>query len=221
MEKLKLTDMKQDLQDKYLDKKQQSVSFWNHIRNNETEILSMPEIPLASHQRGFWSWIKKQVDKIWPQHDRKEEWIKKYDYRKHKNGYQRDGQWCGPWVCGYIHYVNYKEDQYPFFENRASSWGGDKPMFPWQMKSALNDKSSGAVSLSIIPYFRDKHAFDNIQYMNRPAIRLCFSKGDLHWVLAYGVRRMGNALWTDYFFLQIANGSKIENREAEPDKPEY
>ncbi|MGE9516001.1 MAG: hypothetical protein ACQPRH_01490 [Solitalea-like symbiont of Tyrophagus putrescentiae] len=220
LEKLKLIDMQQELQDKYLGKKQQSVSFWNEIQNRKAEILNMPEVVLASHQRGFWSWIKKQVDKIWPQHDRGVHFIEKYNYRMHRYNYHDTG-WCGPWVCGYIHYVNYKEDQYDFFENRASSWGGDKPMFPWQMKSALNDKSSRSIDLSIIPYFMDKAAFDNIQYMNRPAIRLCFSKGDLHWVLAYGVRRMGNALWTDYFFLQIDNNSKIENRNEDPEKPEY
>lgn len=217
LEKLKLTDLKQELTDKYLDKKQQSVSFWNEIRNNETEILNAPEVVLASHQRGFWSWIKKQVDKIWPQHDRKEYFIKKYDYRKYKNAYGKKG-WCGPWVCGYIHYVNYKEDQYNFFESKAYSWGG---MFPWQMNSALREISSRAISLSIIPYFRDGYAFDNIKNRDKPAIRLCFSKGELHWVLAYGVRRMGNALWTDYFFLQIDNGSKIENRDEKPNEPEY
>lgn len=217
LEKLKLTDLKQELTDKYLDKKQQSVSFWNEIRNNETEILNAPEVVLASHQRGFWSWIKKQVDKIWPQHDRGVYFIKKYDYRKYKTDYD-EGGWCGPWVCGYIHYVHYQKDEYKFFQSKAYSWGG---MFPWQMQSALKKKSSGAISLSIIPYFMDKYAFDNIQNRNMPAIRLCFSKGELHWVLAYGVRRMGNALWTDYFFLQIDNNSKIENRDENPDKPEY
>ena len=52
--------------------------------------------------------------------DKSLKWIDKYDDRKH---FYRRGGACGPWVCGYILYVNQGKDKYDFFYNNASSFG--------------------------------------------------------------------------------------------------
>lgn len=58
--------------------------------------------------------------RIFSRTDKSLKWIDKYDDRKH---FYRRGGACGPWVCGYILYVNQGKDKYDFFYNNASSFG--------------------------------------------------------------------------------------------------
>ena len=55
----------------------------------------------------------------------------------------------------------------------------------------------------------DLFAYDQIKHYKKPAIRLCSSRGQLHWTLAYGAKQTGSWLWRNYYFLQIDNGSAV------------
>ena len=136
-----------------------------------------------------------------------------------KHFYRRGGA-CGPWVCGYILYVNQGKDKYDFFYNNASSFGEfgilnfalrlfGRPMTPGEMGRTMPIASNGKIWINPALCFADLFAYDQIKHYKKPAIRLCGSGGQLHWTLAYGAKQTGSWLWRNYYFLQIDNGAKV------------
>ncbi|MRZ86305.1 hypothetical protein GKD41_12930 [Odoribacter splanchnicus] len=155
--------------------------------------------------------------RIFSRTDKSLKWIDKYDDRKH---FYRRGGACGPWVCGYILYVNQGKDKYDFFYNNASSFGEfgilnfalrlfGRPMTPGEMGRTMPIASNGKIWINPALCFADLFAYDQIKHYKKPAIRLCGSGGQLHWTLAYGAKQTGSWLWRNYYFLQIDNGAKV------------
>ena len=70
--------------------------------------------------------------------------------------------------------------------------------------------SNGKIWINPALCFADLFAYDQIKHYKKPAIRLCSSRGQLHWTLAYGAKQTGSWLWRNYYFLQIDNGSAVE-----------
>lgn len=111
-------------------------------------------------------------------------------------------------------------DKYQFFENNASTVGElgplnyllrvfGRPMTPVEMSWTMSIASCGKISINPTLRFKDETAYNHI-CNNKPAIRLCSSKGGLHWTLAYSAKQTGNRAWRNYYFLQIDNGQKVD-----------
>lgn len=192
---------------------EEAKAYWNTLSAYEQELLETSDEELNNEGKFFGRLFKR----IFSRTDKSLKWIDKYDDRKHS--YRRGGA-CGPWVCGYILYVNQGKDKYDFFYNNASSFGElsylnfalrlfGRPMTPGEMGWTMPIASNGKIWINPALCFADLFAYDQIKHYKKPAIRLCGSGGQLHWTLAYGAKQTGSWLWRNYYFLQIDNGAKV------------
>ena len=191
----------------------EKINLVRYISAYEQELLETSDEELNNESKLFGRLFRR----IFSRTDKSLKWIDKYDDRKH---FYRRGGACGPWVCGYILYVNQGKDKYDFFYNNASSFGEfgilnfalrlfGRPMTPGEMGRTMPIASNGKIWINPALCFADLFAYDQIKHYKKPAIRLCGSGGQLHWTLAYGAKQTGSWLWRNYYFLQIDNGAKV------------
>ena len=192
---------------------EEAKAYWNTLSAYEQELLETSDEELNNEGKFFGRLFRR----IFSRTDESLKWIDKYDDRKYS--YRRGGA-CGPWVCGYILYVNQGKDKYDFFYNNASSFGEfgilnfalrlfGRPMTPGEMGWTMPIASNGKIWINPALCFADLFAYDQIKHYKKPAIRLCGSGGQLHWTLAYGAKQTGSWFWRNYYFLQIDNGAKV------------
>lgn len=194
----------------------EAKAFWEEMASIEPEVMVLTEDEINADSK-FFGHLKRIFRRVFSKTDTSLITIDKYDRRKEE--YRRGG-WCGPWVCGYILFVNQGVDKYTFFEKSASTEGElgvlnfalrlfGRPMTPVEMSRSMPVASNGRIWINPSLHFRDMYAYDQIKYHKKPVIRLCGVNGGLHWTLAYGARQTGNWLWRNYYFLQIDNGAKV------------
>lgn len=199
-----------------LDKMQKEAeAYWNTLNEYEKELLHATDEEISPNGK----FLGRLFRRVFSGVDTKPYPIYKYEKMKYK--YRRDeGGWCGPWVCGFIVYVNQGKDKYDFFTDCASTFGEllvgnfllrifGRPLTPVEMSWSMPIASNGKIWINPALIFQDLCAYDQIKHYGRPALRLCGSDGQLHWVLAYGARQTGSWFWRNYYFLQIDNGSKV------------
>lgn len=85
-----------------------------------------------------------------------------------------------------------------------------RPMTPREMSRLIYIASQGRIWIDPILKFQDLFAYDQIKRYDKPAIRLCSSRGELHWTLAYTTYQMGTWAWRNYYFRQTDNGSMYD-----------
>ena len=131
-------------------------------------------------------------------------------------------------------YVNLGIDRYQTFENCSSTFGElgiinnlfrylnsfpdakTRALSPAEACWAMPIASQGRIWIHPSAFYNNLHAYDHIRYRKKPALRLCATKGQLHWTLALGAKATGNYWWRNYYFLQIDNGTLISNRHQIP-----
>lgn len=173
-------------------------AFWKSISEIENELMQSSDEEINdSHSKFFgraWRWFSRNVLKT----DETPYRIDKY-HNERFNYRVGKGFWCGPWVCGYILWVNQRVDKYSSFEALASTFGEfgfgnlllrafGRPMTPAEMSWTMPLLSNGKIHINRTLNFRDATAYEHIKSM-KPAILLCSSNGELHWTLGYGAKK--------------------------------
>ncbi len=202
----------------------EAQAYWNTLSEHEKELLEASDEEIASESKFFGRLFRRIFSRV----DRSRHPIPKYEGFKDKEYKRSGGEWCGPWVCGYILYVNQGIDKFKYFEDWCSTIGaagfgfllsktvlkGEKAMYPSEMSASMPIASGGKIWINPVPLFQDLCAYDQIKHYRRPAIRLCWvsdsSGSGFHWVLAYGARQTGSWFWRNYYFLQTDNGAYIK-----------
>ncbi len=212
--------------------KADAADFWNLLAEHKEELLSADDFNIAAEPEWLGRFIRRWFYPI----DTKCYPIYQYDFPKDvyrtKNG-KRSKDWCGPWACGYILYVNQSRDEYDYFLSHASTHGElaignivlrlfGHPMTPFEISRAMPLASKGKIWIEPSFRFLDLYAYDQIKYFKRPALRLCGTEdGQLHWTLAYGARQTGNWRSRTYYFLQIDNGGLVGVLGSPDDESNY
>lgn len=225
--------VKKSMELSLIQSEEEAKAFWQSIAEIEPELEKATDTEIKDTNSKFFGRIFRWFRRVFDFNTNKDRHpIHKYTNNEKIKSYGHLNDWCGPWVCGYILYVNQGVDKYNFFENCSSTFGElgilnyalrifGKPMTPVEMGWSMPIASKGRIWINPVPHFADLHAYDHIRYRKKPAIRLCSNKGELHWTLAYGARATGGYFWRNYYFLQIDNGSKIKDRYQNPDKDAY
>lgn len=208
-----------DSMERALDRVQKEAeAYWNTLSEHEKELLEANDNEITSESKFFGRLFRRIFSKV----ESDVTYISRYD--KKKKTYRmatRGHDWCGPWACGYILYVNKGIDKYDFFTDCASSFGEltvlnfslrlfGRPMTPVEMSWSMPIASKLKIWINPVLMFQDLCAYDQIKFHDHPALRLCNEGASLHWTLAYGARQTGSWLWRNYYFLQIDNGGKLD-----------
>jgi hypothetical protein len=181
----------------------------------EVEQLDDDEI-IDSSGKGLFSRLVSAIRRVFSCVDETKYYVSKYT--TYRSPYRSGSDWCGPWVCGYIWYINSGEDKYSTFECYSSTVGiytipgyvfrfMGRPMFPREMALSMPIVSKGKIWIDPDLRFVDYAAYDHIRYNKKPALRLCTSSGEGHWTVACGTYQTGSYLWRTYYYLQKENKS--------------
>ena len=211
----------------------EAKAFWNAIDEIEEDLKNTTDEELTNADSKFFKRILNWIRRVFNFNTNTDtHYIQKYGDFNKISSYGRLRQWCGPWVCGYIVYVNQGIDKYQFFEDCSSTFGEfgivnnlfrylnsfpdakTRAMFPAEISWSMPIASGRKIWVNPAPIMNNLHAYSHIRYQKKPALRLCAAEGELHWTLAFGARATGNYFWRNYYFLQIDNGTTIkeENR---------
>lgn len=192
-------------------------AFWNEMDEEIDKVNKMDDSEIINDSGK--SIFSRLFRRIFSKVDRSTSYLSKYVNSGTYKGPSSGAVWCGPWVCGYICYVNTGQNKYNYFVNCASSFGElgvlnfalrifGRPLTPSEMSWSMPIASGGKIHISPFLWFSDFSAYDQIHHHHKPALRLCAKNGDLHWTLAYGSFQSGNYFWRNYYFLQQDNASK-------------
>ena len=230
---LNITMVKDSLQLALVRTEKEAKAFWNAIDEIEEDLKNTTDEELTNADSKFFRRIRNWIRRVFNFNTNTDtHYIQKYGDFNKISSYGRLKQWCGPWVCGYIVYVNQGIDKYQFFEDCSSTFGEfgivnnlfrylnsfpdakTRAMFPAEISWSMPIASGRKIWVNPAPIMNNLHAYSHIRYQKKPALRLCAAEGELHWTLAFGARATGNYFWRNYYFLQIDNGTTIkeENR---------
>ena len=227
--------IKDSLQSTLVRTEKEAKAFWNAIDEIEEDLKKTTDEELTNADSKFFRRIRNWIRRVFNFNTNTDtHYIEKYANYSNIDNYGHINDWCGPWVCGYIVYVNLGIDRYQTFENCSSTFGElgiinnlfrylnsfpdakTRALSPAEACWAMPIASQGRIWIHPSAFYNNLHAYDHIRYRKKPALRLCATKGQLHWTLALGAKATGNYWWRNYYFLQIDNGTLISNRHQFP-----
>lgn len=158
----------------------------------DTEVESVPKPPTY-----------KRVDLTLSQnYNKKLTWLKEFEKKSKTYG---EGGFCGQWACAFIvgaYGYKYIPTDSILFEI------GKGPMRVRDLNRVLGRYSNNYLGV----YRTERSAWDVYWFLKQdktPSFRLTTSHGQFHWTIIYGCYRVKRWITTNYYFLQIDNGSKI------------
>lgn len=213
---ISIEDMVDSLKISLADEIENTEAFWADMQGLIDEVDSISDEDIIDESGKAWKIFRRIFSKV----DRSKTYLSKYNAKSY---FGTSGSIaCGPWVCGYIYYVNYGQNKYDYFYNCASTVGefglanvafrlmNQRAMTPAEMSWSMAAASNGKIKINPTLKFNDFAAYDQIHHYKSPALRLCSSNKSLHWMLAYGTYQSGNYFWRNYYFLMHDNHSHGE-----------
>ncbi|MDO5105505.1 hypothetical protein [Capnocytophaga sp.] len=194
-------------------------AYWQSMEEIEDELMEVSDEEINNSNSKFFGRIRRWFSRKVLKTDETPYVIDKY-HNERFNYRPGNGFWCGPWVCGYILWVNEQVDRYEEFLSHASTrgemfipgavfrWFGGRPMTPDEMHISMHTISQGRITISPKYNYRSDTPYQHIKHQ-RPAIRLCATGGELHWTVCYGAKKTGPVVWRRYEFREIDNGAKV------------